>query len=678
MRAVIVRSLAVIGIGGVVLAGVLYVASTIDARAPEVVSITVTQPVGGDAGVALITTSIAIAFSEPVDPDAAEAALRVKPEVSGAASWTGSTMIFTPDEALELEASYTVSLEPGVRDLAGNEMAELPPPFSFDTAGRPTIVETDPVDGATDVAVDAPIQLRFSSLMDTSSVEAGLRVTPSFAHELRWSEALLEIVPSRPLQPDVDYQVVIDGSAADVAGVQIGDDVALSFRTVAPGLSIEQLVPADGVEGIAPATTIGVVFDRPIDPGSANAELLTISPEAAGNLEVTALPGDPPTDDGSGRLLLFTPSGPLPPTTTFTVELAPGVTGADGGAGLAEPVSWSFTTGPPPTAISNQITFLSDRSGITNLWVMNGDGTGQRQLSAELAPILDYAVAPDGTSVVVGDGRRLVYLRTDGSDRRVLTGEDQVDLDATYSPGGERLAFARFDDASGAGLGIWEWEVDGGDPHRIELTDDPAASPAASPTDGEDRRYREPRYAPDESALAFVDLAGGVGIVELPDGELTLVPFAAGTAPTWLANGSALLLTGDPEDEPGPGEMELPAGPLEPDSSHGVYRLDLSDLEVRETPLGRGWRVLATAADGRLAYTAALGRLGTAASLAAAGVPSLVEDARVVSAAFAPGEASMVIAVAGEGSIGSLELLDLETGERTPVVPDGASPRWLP
>ena len=678
MRAVILRSLLVIGLGGLVLAGVLYVASTIDARAPEVLSISVTQPVGGDTQLALITTSIEIAFNEPVDPDAAEEALRIEPEVPGAASWSGSTMIFTPDEALELESSYAISLAPGVHDVAGNEMTELPPSFSFETAGRPTIVETDPLDGATEVALDAPIRLRFSSLMDTASVEAGLHMTPDFAHELRWSEELLEIVPTQPLRPDLDYEVVIDGSAADVAGVQTGAEVVLAFRTVAPGLSIEQLVPADGVEGIALATPIGVILDRPVDPGSVDGELLVITPEVAGNLEVATLPGEEGTDDGSGRVLLFTPSGPLPPTTTFTVELAPGLTGTDGGSGLAEAVTWSFTTGPPPSAISNQITFLSDRSGITNLWAMNADGTGQRQLSVELAPVLDYAVAPDGSSVVVGDGRRLAYLRADGSDLRVLTDEDQWDVDPTYAPGGERIAFARFDAATGLGLGVWQWEVDGGDPQPIDLPDDLRASPAPSPSGEEDRRYRAPRYAPDGSALAFVDLAGGVGVVELPAQRLTVVAFTATAPPRWLSDSSALLLTGDPSGEPPLTELALPAKPLEPDATDGIHLLARSGLETSDTPLGRGWRVIAVAPDGRLAYTDALGRLGTAATLASTGIPTLVEDDRVAAAAFAPGEAFMVIVVAEEGSVGSLELLDLESGKRTPVAPDGASPRWLP
>jgi hypothetical protein len=678
MRAVILRSLVVIGLGGLVLVGVLYVASTIDARAPEVLSIEVTQPVAGDPELALITTSIEIAFNEPVETDAAEAALLVEPDVTGAASWSGSTMIFTPDEPLSLDTAYTVSLAPGVRDLAGNEMDELPPSFAFETAGRPTIVETDPVDGATAVALDAPIRLRFSSLMDTPSVEAGLQLAPAFAHELRWSEELLEIVPTQPLNPDREYRVVVAGTAVDVAGVEIGDELALTFRTVSPGLSVEQLIPADGVEGISPATPVGVVFDRPIDPGSVDAAFLAITPQVAGSLEVGTLPGEDLADDGSGRVLLFTPSGPLSPTTTFTIELTPGVTGSGGGGGLAEPVTWSFTTGPPPSAISNQVTFLSDRSGVTNLWAMNPDGTGQHQLSVELAPILDYAVAPDGSSVVVGDGRRLVYLRTDGADRRVLTAEDTWDLDPAYAPSGDRIAFARFDAASGAGLGLWQWEVDGGDPQPIELPDDLRPSPGPSPSGPEDLRYRAPRYAPDGLALAFIDLAGAVGVVELPAQRLTLVPFTATAPPIWLADSSALLLTGDAAAEPASDGLDIPAAPLEPAGTDAVHRLARSGVATSETALASGWRVIARAADGRLAYTDSLGRLGTAATIGSAGIPTLVEDDRVVAAAFAPGEASMVIVVAEEGSVGSVELLDLESGDRTPLAPDGASPRWLP
>ena len=429
-------------------------------------------------------------------------------------------------------------------------MTDLPPPFAFSTTGPPEVVETEPADGSTDVALEAPITLRFSALMDTASVEAALRLRPSFAHEIRWSGQLLEIVPTEPLQPETDYRVEIGGDAFDVSGVALDTPASLSFTTLAPGLDLSLLVPSDGTDGIAQTSPIAVFFDRPIDPDSLSDDVLTLTPAVAGSVELVDELGNQPADADDGRVLRFTPSGPLPANTTFEVVLAPGVTGT-GGGGLAEPVSWTFTTGAPHSTLSNQITFLTDRAGIPSLWAMNVDGTAAHQLSTELTAVLDYAVSPDGSSFVVGDGRRLVMVDADGSNRRVLTEEGFLEFDPTYAPNGQRLAFARADATTGSGLGIWERPIPG-DPSPIEIPADetPTPTPIASGDSGAAPEWaRAPRYAPDGEALAFVDATGVVGIVELTTDTVTRVEYEAQAPPLWLADGSAVLLTGRPVDD---------------------------------------------------------------------------------------------------------------------------------
>ncbi len=670
MRAVIVRSLAVTAVGAAVLAGVLYIASTVDARPPQVLSIAVTQPIAGDRNAALITTSIEVAFSEPVEIDDAAEVVRLEPRVEGSASMSGSTLIFTPSQPLELESEYTVHVSGDVRDMAGNELSARPPPYAFETAGRPTVVETEPESGADEVPVDGAMAIRFSTLMDTASVEGGLRLRPSFAHDLRWNGELLEIVPTEPLQADRPYTISIASTAADVAGVEIGTAVSVEFRTVAPGLRAETLVPADGIDGIAPGTSIAVIFDRPIDPSSVDGDLLVTSPSIAGTLDVVP---DDPESDGFGHVLRFTPSGPLPPNTTFDVELGPGVTSESGG-GLAEPLAWSFTTGAPSTTVSNQITFLSARAGVTNVWAMNPDGTGQHQLSAELDPVVDYAVAPDGSSLVVANGRHLVFLRADGSERRVLTDEEHLEFDPAYAPNGQVIAFGRADAATGAGLGLWRWEVGGGAPEEVEMPADLRSSPRPSLDEESDGLLRAPRYSPDGLALAFVDAAGAVGILELPAQRLTRVAFAASAPPAWLPDSRALLLAGDAGSDAQTSAVEAPVLPLAPSSEDAVFRLGRSGTTVTETALEAGWRVLGIAADGTIAWAAPDGALGTTANAAEVGEP-LLDDLDVAAAAFAPGEAAMVIVT---GDRGLVELLDLDSGERSILAPQGARPRWVP
>jgi len=683
MRGVVIRSLAVIGVGGVILAGVLYVASTVDARPPTVLGISLTQPVADDAQLALINTSIEVAFSEPVEPESATAALRIEPTVDGTTSWSGSTLIFTPDDPLALDTEYVVAIEPSVRDLNGNRMEEAPDPFSFVTAGRPLLVEAEPADDSEDVSLDAIIRLTFSTLMDTASVEAELRIEPALPHELRWSGEVLEIVPSEPLEADEVYTVSIGPEAADAAGVRLGEPAAIEFRTIAPGLTIQTIVPADGVDGIAVSTSIALVFDRPIDPASVDPGQLVIEPDVAGTLDVVALAGEEPVEgdpEGAGRMLRFTPSGPLPPNTTFAVELGSGLAAVDGGE-LAEATSWTFTTGAPPSTLSNQITFLTDRAGVANVWAMNPDGTGQRQISTELAPVVDYVVAPDGSSLVVADGRRLVFLRTDSEERRVLTEEGTWEFDPAYSPNGQVLVFARADEETGEGSGLWTWDVGGGAASALEL---PAEIPGASdPTPdagtGALGLLRAPRFSPDGQALAFVDATGMVGILELPGQRLTRVPLVAAAPPLWLPDSGAILATGTVDGSAGEISVDAPVLPLTPGGDDEPFRIGRSATEAEDIVFAAGWRVLAVSSTGLIAFTDADGRLGITDSLTTLGGERLLDGEPVDDATFDPGVESLAVAVrAGRDDTWRIDRVDLASGAASALAEEGERPRWMP
>lgn len=676
MRAVLIRSLLVVAIGAVVLAGVLYVASTVDTRPPEVLEVALTQPVADDLRLAQITTSIEITFSEPVDPDSATDVVDLDPPVEGSDTWTGSTLIYTPGEPLELATEYTVTIATGLRDQAGNEMTEAPPPFTFATSGRPTLAASDPADGATDVPVDISIGLVFSGLMDTASVESALEISPPLSHDLRWSGENLEIVPEGPLEPGTDYTVRVGADATDASGVAIAEEVSVAFRTVAHGLQVESVLPAAGSDGISTRTPIAVTFDRAVDPDSIEAGLLTLSPDVAGTLEVVGLPGDP----AGARTLRFALSAPLPPNTTVQVELGAGLRGEDGGR-LAEPQTWSFTTGAPQPSLSNHVLFLSDRSGVTNLWAMNPDGTGQRQISAELQPILDYAVAPNGSSLVVGDGRRLVFLRADGSERQVLTDDAHLEFDPAYGPDAFHVTFARADAATGELLGLWRWEIGAGPATEVDMPRSTASDGSPSPGTSTESltALRAPRYSPDTGALAFVDLDGRLGILELPGHRLTMVDAAIAGVPGWDARSSALLLRLQDGEGAGERTVTAPVAPLdtaEP-APPGIVRR--SGTELSDADLGGRVLRFVGAPDGRIGWIDAEGAVHIAPGLGASGdMPEPLSGARVSELAFGPSEGVIVVVLGAPGEGGAIERVNLESGERTRLATDGWRVRWLP
>ncbi len=708
MRHVGLRTLVAVGVGVAVLAVVLYYASTVDGRAPQVSAYRLSQHLAGDETTALTTTSLEVVFSEPVDRASAQAALSIAPTVPGSFSWSGTTLVFTPTDTLPIETDFTVRLAAGTRDLAGNRMSQPAAPFRFRTVGRPSVVSTAPADGDQRVALDVHPTLTFSSLMDTGSVEQSLEIDPAIDHQLRWSGEALQIVPSQPLAPDQHYQITLRAGAADQAGTRLETIFNFGFMTLAAGPEAVGRVPADGVQGIGLGTQIAVFFDRPIDPNSVSSDLLTITPSVAGSLQAVAPEGAAALGESAAATIVrFTPATPLPPDTTYEVTLAPGLRAVDGSA-MAQALHWSFTTGSPPDTLGNQIVYISSRSGVANLWASNPDGSNPRQLSAELSSVTGYAVAPDGRSFVVGDGARLVLYDANGAHRRILTEGGALEFDPTYSPDGRRIAFGRADRATGSSLGLWtRSSPDGGDPQRIDLPSEPAPGASGGPTPTPTAPAALPllralRYSPDGTALAFVDDAGRTGILELSGGrQLTATDFAAVSPPAWLPDSSGILVSGltvhvalapSPEAAVPPLQaavLDLHRNEL---AALRIIRLTRGDPRSSETGLGGGATQPSVAADGRVVYLrideASHGAWGalylaTIADFAAGAALTIAPAMQVSSVTFTPEPDELLVArAAPQGGLpargvwvlriaGSSARGDLRAA-------DGSAPRWLP
>src|SRR5262245_12848016 len=108
-----------------------------------------------------------------------------------------------------------------------------------------------------------------------------------------------------------------------------------------------------------------------------------------------------------------------------------------------------------------RIAFQSNRSGRMELWIMNSDGSGARQVTGLLqvaAPARSVTfggtpqVSPDGSRILFTSdrtGRSQVYaMNADGSDVRQLTAESEGVFSPNWSPDGSRIVCGT-DSASG-------------------------------------------------------------------------------------------------------------------------------------------------------------------------------------------------------------------------------------
>jgi Tol biopolymer transport system component len=191
--------------------------------------------------------------------------------------------------------------------------------------------------------------------------------------------------------------------------------------------------------------------------------------------------------------------------------------------------------------------------GPARIWTVNADGTDAQELTSLPGDQLDPEWSPDGRQI--GFRRQdtfceeLWLMDADGTDQR------QVDLSAgmcnlAWSPDGKLIAFAS-PSADGERAGIWLVNSDGSDPRPFT----PNCSAAGEC--GGDRDYFGPQWSPDGGRLAYVStgVAGGLPFVHVSDLARTdVIEFAAGNpleaSVDWSPDGTRLVFASRKEISP--------------------------------------------------------------------------------------------------------------------------------
>ncbi len=93
----------------------------------------------------------------------------------------------------------------------------------------------------------------------------------------------------------------------------------------------------------------------------------------------------------------------------------------------------------------SRIVFDSLRDNNYEIYIMNGDGSGQSNLTNNAAQDFNPSISPDGSRIAfVSDraGSNEIYImNADGTGQTRLTDDPAVDLDPCFSPDGSKIAY---------------------------------------------------------------------------------------------------------------------------------------------------------------------------------------------------------------------------------------------
>jgi Tol biopolymer transport system component/DNA-binding winged helix-turn-helix (wHTH) protein len=128
-----------------------------------------------------------------------------------------------------------------------------------------------------------------------------------------------------------------------------------------------------------------------------------------------------------------------------------------------------------------KIVFDSTRNGNSDIWTMNPDGSGSRQITID--PQADYApeISPDGRFIIFLSNRdgatNLWRANMDGTDVRKVTGSPFNIFSSVSTDGKFAYYSQRIGDAPAPSL--WKVPIEGGDP--VQITDKAGFNPKISP-----------------------------------------------------------------------------------------------------------------------------------------------------------------------------------------------------
>jgi len=410
---------------------------TVSNAVPTVVS---TAPANNATGVPtaqIITATFSEAMNAATISTSTFTVTAASGAVTGVVTYSGVTATFTPSAALAASTLYTGTITTGAADPLGNRLASNFV-WTFTTGSIPSVISTNPLNGATNVPINQKITATFSEAMNSGTVTAaatftlavttgGAAVPGTVTYVAATNTATF--APTANLLASTQYTATITTAAQSATGNALASNHVWSFTTgktadsTAPTVTLT--IPASGATAVPTNQKITATFSKSMDSATVVAAgTFTVAVAGVGG---AAVPG---TVSFAGSTATFTPNANLTASTQFTATITNAAKDLSGNAlaAGAVPNPWSFTTGTTTDTTAPTITLANPANVATNV-VLNT--TVNATFSKAMDPVAMTAPGTFTLSVAGAGGAAVAGSVTYNSASDIATFTPAANLTAT-------------------------------------------------------------------------------------------------------------------------------------------------------------------------------------------------------------------------------------------------------
>jgi hypothetical protein len=306
-----------------------------------------------------INSAISVQFSEPMDATSFGVNnLRIYDSLLGAniaatVTWNAVQTVayIVPNTPLAAGREYYFYVNGGT-DLAGNQMNGIEITFyaAFNSASTaPTVINFNPLNGATGLGTNAVVEAQFSAPIDPNSVSqvtlfgggSPVQTTPS----LSAGNTVLQLVPQVPLAANTIYTFSIVG-VKDPAGNAVASTSTTFTTSSTYDISSPSAINSDPVNNTTVGTnvTLKLIFNKPLNPITVSNSTFRMYLYDTGQwIPLTLMPS------ANGMEVDMQPQVPLLPNTRYYFQACCGYQDQDGNNGNSVTI-YFWTNGGAVTA----------------------------------------------------------------------------------------------------------------------------------------------------------------------------------------------------------------------------------------------------------------------------------------------------------------------------------------